>query len=175
MVYLEKYFWLLPEKATSGHLEKIIPTSMKALWIMDTFFQPRDLHKHTWWRVPLGHATHWFWFSFAWFVPSSVGRSWQKGIRTVDWSPPGGTRGVLKDLLREWNGLSNFSIKLSKYSRTSLYEHHQNTLYPPFNKTLVFLGKNSWGFLKFPRRCQGQTLKSTLVCKSRLEKPTVST
>jgi len=31
LAYLEKYFWLLPEKATSGHLEKIIPTSMKAL------------------------------------------------------------------------------------------------------------------------------------------------
>jgi len=35
---------------------------------------------------------------------------------------------MLLKLARDRNGLSNFSNGLSKYSRNSIYYHHQNTL-----------------------------------------------
>ena len=42
---------------------------------------------------------------------------------------------VFQDGLRDRSGVSNFSNGLSKYHRTSLYDHHQNTLKPRFMTT----------------------------------------
>jgi len=58
--------------------------------------------------------------------------------------------------LRDLDGLSNFFDGFSKYSGSSLHNHHQNTRKPRFMPISVFRW-NSCGFSKRLNGHQGQT------------------
>jgi len=75
---------------------------------------------------------------FCWLHPQKKRPRWLDCICDLAWS-------ILvwsvffQVILRDWNGLSKFSISLSKYHRNLFYNHSQNAIKPRFMTILVFI------------------------------------